>query len=372
MFFYRNRVLSPFSRPYSTGSSKSSTQSSTQSVTRLVQFMNASNSATVGVVSENKVLDIQTVLPPVKSVYDLFVVANKQNSTITGLLGKERSNLESKGKSYDYAQLLKSDKMLPSFSHPDPMRCFVTGTGLTHLGSTQARDQMHKKDNTNKTDSQKMFDMGVERGKPPKGQIGVQPEWFYKGNGTILRAHGQALSVPSYADDGGEEPEIAVCYFTTSAGQVHRIGYTMCNEWSDHPMEKVNYLWLAPSKLRELAIGPELIIMEHFKSFSGYCKITRNGSDIYNSGTLLTGEDNMSHSLDNIEFHHFKHEVFRYPQIASIHTLGTSKLSFPNRGAFEEGDAIEIGFEGFGHPLKNTVAKKDKPFVIKNEQFLTK
>ncbi len=47
-----------------------------------------------------------------------------------------------------------------------------------------------------------------------EGYIGTPPEWFYKGTGTILRAHGEPLDVPAYAEDGGEEGEIAgdLCY----------------------------------------------------------------------------------------------------------------------------------------------------------------
>ena len=55
----------------------------------------------------------------------------------------------------------------------------------------------------------KMFRMGLENGKPKKGQTGVQPEWFYKGNGIMLTGPGRPLISPAFADDAGEEPEIA-------------------------------------------------------------------------------------------------------------------------------------------------------------------
>jgi len=353
-----------FKRPY--------TKLAQQKVVRLVQF-NSPTSPSVGVVSQNDVIDITSVIPEAKSVYELFFTALSQNLTIKGFLKKHQSKLNF-ANNYVYKQLLRSGHMLPSFNHPDPMRCFVTGTGLTHLGSTQARDEMHKKDKGIKTDSQKMFDMGVEGGKPPKGQIGVQPEWFYKGNGTILRSHGQFLTIPYFTEDGGEEPEISVCYITTPNREIHRIGYTICNEWSDHPMEKVNYLWLAPSKLRQCAIGPELLLMEHFDNHTGYCKITRDNSEIYNSGELLTGENHMSHSLENMEYHHFKHEIFNSPLISCVHTLGTSKISFSSkRSPLQDNDLIEIGFEGFGEPLVNPVLrepKPSKPFQIKHSQHL--
>jgi len=337
-----------------------------------VQFT-GNNSARVGlVIPQYKVIDITSITPETKSVYDLFFNARSHNLTIKGLLYKLQHNKTlATAKHHSYKSLLTSGHILPSFGHPDPFRCYVTGTGLTHVGSTQARDQMHKTVTTIKTDSQLMFEMGLEKGKPPPGQIGVQPEWFFKGNGTSLRGFGQNLTIPQFTVDGGEEPEIAICYIITPEKSIHRIGYTICNEWSDHPMEKVNYLWLAPSKLRQCAIGPELIIMENFNSHRGYCKIIRNNREIYHSGELFTGENHMSHSLDNIEYHHFKHELFAYPNIACIHTLGTSKISFPNRGVFEEQDKIEIGFEGFGEPLVNSVHRepKSEAFHIKNQQY---
>ncbi len=59
------------------------------------------------------------------------------------------------------------------------------------------------------TDSMRMFLMGLENGKPEYGRIGAQPEWFYKGDGSILAATGMPLGRPAFAGDGGEEPELA-------------------------------------------------------------------------------------------------------------------------------------------------------------------
>ena len=83
-----------------------------------------------------------------------------------------------------------------------------------------------------------IYEWGVEGGFPAKGTIGVQPEWFYKGNGLHLRAHGETLEVPSFANDGGEEPEIAGIYIIDEEKTPWRIGFTTGNEFSDHVMEK--------------------------------------------------------------------------------------------------------------------------------------
>ena len=75
---------------------------------------------------------------------------------------------------------------------------FVTGTGLTHLGSAEGRDRMHKdlSEASTLTNSMRMFKLGLEGGKPGKGQAGVQPEWFYKGDGSTIVCAGERSAEP--------------------------------------------------------------------------------------------------------------------------------------------------------------------------------
>jgi len=68
--------------------------------------------------------------------------------------------------------------------------------------------------------------------------------------------------MPSFAGDGGEEPEIGGIYLVGEDGTVHRIGFVLGNEFSDHVLERRNYLLLASSKLRPAAVGPELLLGE--------------------------------------------------------------------------------------------------------------
>ena len=35
------------------------------------------------------------------------------------------------------------------------------------------------------TDSMRMFESGLAGGRPNQGEIGIAPEWFYKGDGSI-------------------------------------------------------------------------------------------------------------------------------------------------------------------------------------------
>lgn len=98
------------------------------------------------------------------------------------------------GISHDYSELLAQLRILPPLDHPDPAHLLVSGTGLTHLGSAWARDKMHQQagDEAALTDTMRIFKWGVQGGKPAAGQAGVQPEWFYKGDGSIVVRPGLA------------------------------------------------------------------------------------------------------------------------------------------------------------------------------------
>jgi hypothetical protein len=180
----------------------------------------------------------------------------------------------------------------------------------------------------------------------------VPPEWFYKGNATILRAPGEPLDVPPYAQDGGEEGEIAGIYIIDAHGRPLRIGMAIGNEFSDHKFEKNNYLNLAGSKIRTCSLGPELVVDPQFDSVPGTAKIERRGKTIW-SKTIATGENEMCHSLRNIEQHHFKFETHRRPGDVHVHYFGACALSFGDGVQLQNGDVMDISFTGFGRALRN-------------------
>ena len=255
-------------------------------------------------------------------------------------------------------------RLLPPIDHPDePARCLVSGTGLTHFGGARERDAMHKTAPKQLTDSIKMFQWGVAGGRPPPGRVGIAPEWFYKGNGTILRAHGEPLVVPPYAEDGGEEAEIAGVYLIAPNGEPHRIGMAAGNEFSDHQFEKRNYLNLAASKIRTCALGPELVLEPQFQSVPGQVSIERGGKLLWTK-TLRTGEAEMCHSLQNIEHHHFKLETHRRPGDVHVHYFGAHSLSFGAGVQLADGDVMEVRFDGFGRSLRNPVGVAKMPDAL--------
>lgn len=255
----------------------------------------------------------------------------------------------------DYQALVDAKRLLPPLTHTDPAHCLVTGTGLTHLGSADTRSAMHAKAQAaeeDMTDSMRMFKLGVEGGKPDTGQLGAQPEWFYKGDGQCVVAPEAEIPSPAFAEDAGEEPELAGLYVIGDDGQPWRVGYALGNEFSDHVTERFNYLWLAHSKLRACSFGPELLIGELPAHLEGTSAIHRSGETVWEK-PFLTGEANMAHSLANLEYHHFKYPGFRRPGDVHVHFFGTATLSFADGIKVREGDRFEIKINEFGRALRN-------------------
>jgi len=270
------------------------------------------------------------------------------------------------GRTVDLQQALKERRVLTPIDHKDPAHVFVTGTGLTHLGSAEGRDAMHRDitDPAKITDSMRMFKLGYEGGKPETGHAGAQPEWFYKGDGSILSPPEGDLARPAFALDAGEEPEIVGIYLIDGGGRPVRVGFALGNEFSDHVTEQQNYLWLAHSKLRPASLGPELLVGELPSEIQGVSRILR-GKDVIWERIFLSGEQNMTHSIANLEAHHFKYGLFRRPGDVHIHFFGTATLSFSEGVRTQEGDIFEIRSDAFGLPLCNrlTAAKATRTTV---------
>ena len=136
---------------------------------RLIQFLDGDVCAVAAVLDER---GVARRLAGATRVYDLALEAADSGRPLAQVvldrLGAEEiplRDLEDRG-----GFLLPVD-------HPDPARCWVTGTGLTHLGSASTRNTMHaaaKDPDAHVTDSMRMFQWGIEGGKPKPGQQGVQ------------------------------------------------------------------------------------------------------------------------------------------------------------------------------------------------------
>lgn len=318
---------------------------------RLVQFLTENGHRRAALVDQDE--GTLRVLQGVDTIYQLIMEVAREGGRLTEAVA---ARLGDDAEPYD--AVYAGNRMLPPIDHPDPAHCYITGTGLNHLGSAQARNAMHAGAGSEEepiTDSMQMFQWGLEGGKPGRGKVGVQPEWFYKGNGECVVPPGGTLAVPSFGLDGGDEAEAVGVYVVGPSGEVLRVGYAIGNEFSDHVMEQQNYLYLAHSKLRQCSFGPELLVGALPEHVEGTVRVTRKGSPIWSSA-FTTGEGNMTHSLENLEHHHFKYAMFRRPGDLHCHFLGASVLSFSARVDLEPGDIFEIEAPQLStKPLRNAL-----------------
>ena len=107
---------------------------------------------------------------------------------------------------------------------------------------------------------------------------------------------------------------------------------------------------LAP--LRTCAVGPELIVMDHFGSHQGKIRLFR-GKEVLWTKDFSTGEQNMSHTVANLEHHHFKYEAHRRPGDVHIHFFGADAFSFGEKIKLQDGDIMDLELSGFGRSLRN-------------------
>src|SRR5690606_9942561 len=316
---------------------------------RLVQFRDESGEMRVAACNDEGAAH---VVKGVATTYELASAA-----IAAGISLEEQVAQSGKGEAVDIEAALAAGRVGLPITHADPAHFVVAGTGLTHLGSADGRDKMHKAAQSAEkpTDSMRMFLMGVEGGKPAEGQTGVQPEWFYKGDGSQLRATGEDLVSPAFALDGGEEPELAGIDLIGPNGTPYRLGFCLDNEFSDHVTEEGNYLWLAHSKLRQASLGAELLIGDLPEHVEGTSKV-RRGEEVIFEKPFLSGEANMSHSIANLEHHNFKYDLFRRPGDLHVHFFGTATLSFSEGVKTQVGDVFEISAEPFKLTLTNRLA----------------
>jgi hypothetical protein len=326
---------------------------------RLVQLLDADSRRLLCLVEEPLLL----VLRGYSSVYELAHAALAAGEPLPRFARSQIGPVQIPYDTVDADHDGQRPRFLPAIDHPtEPARCVVSGTGLTHRRGVETREAMHAMD-AEVTDSMRMYDLGVAGGRPAPGEVGTSPEWFYKGNGLSLRGHRQPLLVPAHSREGGEEPEIAGVYLIDAAGVPRRLGMAAGNEFSDHELERRNFLYLASSKLRTCALGPELVLDPDFTDVPGEVAIERGGSVLWSSA-VRTGDATMCHSLANIEHHHFKHELHRRPGDVHVHFLGADAFSFSDGVELRQGDVMRVGFAGFGRPLRNPLVVEARPEAL--------
>ena len=226
-------------------------------------------------------------------------------------------------------------RICPSADVPsEPARCLVSGTGLTHKASAKNRDAMHAAAQA-VTDSTRMYQSGVEGGKPAPGRSGSRARVVLQGmrhgaagaqraadcsgiRGGRRRGAGSSGRVPdrcARARRGGSDSRWAMS-FPITCWSARTICIWRPRNCAPAPSVR-NSWWMAIS----------IWCPERYRSNAA--------SRILWSREIRTGESAMCHSLANIEHHHFKFEFHRRPGDLHIHFFGADAFSF--------GDGVAAG-----------------------------
>ena len=109
------------------------------------------------------------------------------------------------------------------------------------------------------SDSMQMFKWGVEGGRPRRRCARRATRVVLQGRRRLRRRlrPGAALALLSRSTAAKSRRSSASIVIAPD-GTPQRLGFAIGNEFSDHVTERKNYLYLAHSKLRPCAIGPEL------------------------------------------------------------------------------------------------------------------
>ena len=103
---------------------------------RIVQLKDVTGALCVARVVEDQL----QVIHGFPSTYELALAAIEQERSINELVETHTENTF-----ISYAEVIAAGQLKPPVTHPDPAHMWITGTGLTHLGSAAARDSMHSK-----------------------------------------------------------------------------------------------------------------------------------------------------------------------------------------------------------------------------------
>jgi hypothetical protein len=324
---------------------------------RLLQFRRDDGSRAVGLVEASGAI---RVLAGCASTYALALQALAQKTPLATLARKAAGD-----ERVDYDALVKGRAVLVPLDHPDPAHTLVSASGLTHLGSESTRGQLRhalRSDDSTLSDALRLFKMGLEGGRPAQGgPPGAAPEWHFKGTGHSLVHPFHDFPVARFAEDASEEPELAGLYLIAPDGTPHRLGFALANELSDHATERKNSGLVAQAKLCGSSFGPELLLGKLPAHIAGVSRITSKGRKRWER-PFLTGQDNMSHSIANIEFHHFKHDQFLVPGDVHVHYFGTATVSFSEGVMVDASCRFEISAEPFGRALVNGLKRVDNAF----------
>ena len=291
---------------------------------KLLQFHLPQEGLRVGVLRDNKVLDITGLDQRLDSVLQLFHIVQHQRMSAAELLS---GLLEDKSaESYDFSSLnirpdISKPHLLVPITAPE-----VWAFGVTYKRSAQARDE----------------DAGKEEGIYDRVYKSPRPECFFKA--TPIRCVGPNDYIGIRSDSVLTAPEPELAYILGDDKEI--LGYTVCNDVSAWDIERDNPLYLPQSKIYTAccALGPVIVTADELTdpmNLEITCRVIRDRSVVFEDST---NSSRIGRSFEELNHYLYLHNPIPFGTAVST---GTG-IMLPNEYHLQDGDAVEIEIEGIG------------------------
>ncbi len=187
----------------------------------------------------------------------------------------------------------------------------------------------------------RMFRMGLEGGKPTDGEIGVQPEWFYKGDGSCLVGPGEPADLARLRAGRGRGAG-ARRHLSDRPGRHAVPSRLLPVERVLRPRDRARQLPVARhSKLRQASLGPELLVGALPDHVEGTSRIRRDDELVFDK-PFLSGEAK-----------HVAHD--RQPRATITSSTPVPSSRRPARPLLRHGDALGDAWreDAGGRPVRD-------------------
>lgn len=195
-----------------------------------------------------------------------------------------------------------------------------------------------------------------DSGAPPANRAGSEPAgWRYRGDGRSLAGPGTVLTVPEFALDGSERPEIAGLYLIGADRTPVRIGFVLGNRFHDHAAARTHRHFPAQLSPRPTALGPEVRLGDLPREIIVTSRLLRDGV-VHRERSFGAGDAHLPQPIADLERRRFEGGIVGRPGDVLLHFFVAPSGHAEDAVRTQPDDAFEAFATGFALPMRNAIA----------------
>lgn len=190
---------------------------------------------------------------------------------------------------------------------------------------------------------------------PPHRAGGEPTQWRYRGNGRSLAGPGTVLTVPEFALDGSERPELAGLYLIGADRTPVRIGFMLGNRFHDHAAARTHRHFPAQLSPRPTALGPEVLLGDLPREIMVTSRLLRDGI-VHRERSFGAGDAHLPQPIADLERRRFEGGIVGRPGDVLVHFFVGAGGDAGDAIRTQPEDAFEATATGFTLPMRNSIA----------------